>query len=200
MANVIIPDSPEFSEVLRIIETKDLVHADVINPLFKTLLLNTVYLNRHMTEMFDRIETLATDNTYGGTELSAEATVTDANAQFAVIKKTSSTASTQILFSKPIEKLRKGLYSLLLRLKVTSITDSNGLIELKVTSGGTVLETRTITAQMFEKAGTFQTFGLNVELSDTATITATLLKNSANITVSVDYVMLQPAQTAITSL
>ena len=53
---------------------------------------------------------------------------------------------------------------------------------------------------MFEKAGTFQTFGLNVELSDTATITATLLKNSANITVSVDYVMLQPAQTAITSL
>ena len=151
-------------------------------------------------EMLERIETLATDNTYGGTELSAEATVTDANAQFAVIKKTSSTASTQILFSKPIEKLRKGLYSLLLRLKVTSITDSNGLIELKVTSGGTVLETRTITAQMFEKAGTFQTFGLNVELSDTATITATLLKNSANITVSVDYVMLQPAQTAITSL
>lgn len=85
-------------------------------------------------------------------------------------------------------------------MKVTSITNSNGLIELKVTSGGTVLETRTITAQMFEKAGTFQTFGLNVELSDTATITATLLKNSANITVSVDYVMLQPAQTAITSL
>ena len=163
MANVVIPDSIEFSEILRIIETKDLVHADVVNPLFKTLLLNTVYLNRHMTEMLERIETLATDNTYGGTELSAEATVTDANAQFAVIKKTSSTASTQILFSKPIEKLRKGLYSLLLRLKVTSITDSNGLIELKVTSGGTVLETRTITAQMFEKAGTFQTFGLNVE-------------------------------------
>ena len=43
-------------------------------------------------------------------------------------------------------------------------------------------------------------FGLNVELNDTVTITARLLKNSANITVSVDYVMLQPAQTAITSL
>ena len=98
MANVVIPDSIEFSEILRIIETKDLVHADVINPLFKTLLLNTVYLNRHITEMLERIETLATDNTYGGIELSAEATVTDANAQFTVIKKTSSTASTQILF------------------------------------------------------------------------------------------------------
>ena len=53
---------------------------------------------------------------------------------------------------------------------------------------------------MFEKSNTFQTFGLNIDLLDTATITATLLKNSANIAVSVDYVMLQPAQTAITSL
>ena len=63
MANFIIPDSPEFSEDLRIIETKDLVHADVVNPLFRTLLLNTVYLNKRVTEMKERIETLATDNT-----------------------------------------------------------------------------------------------------------------------------------------
>lgn len=200
MANVIIPDSPEFSEVLRIIETKDLVHADVINPLFRTLLLNTVYLNKRVTEMKERIETLATDNTYGGTDLSAEATVTDSGAQFNVIRKTSSTASAQTLFSKSVEGLRKGLYSLLIRLKASSITDGNRLIELKVTSGGTVRETRTITSQMFEKSNTFQTFGLNIDLLDTATITATLLKNSANIVVSVDYVMLQPAQTAITSL
>lgn len=200
MANVIIPDAPEFSEILRIIETKDLVHADVVNPLFRTLLLNTVYLNKRVTEMKERIETLATDNTYGGTDLSAEATVTDGSAQFNVIRKTSSTAFAQTLFSKSVEGLRKGLYSLLIRLKASSITDGNGLIELKVTSGGTVLETRTITSQMFEKSNTFQTFGLNIDLLDTATITATLLKNSANIAVSVDYVMLQPAQTAITSL
>ena len=200
MANVIIPDAPEFSEILRIIETKDLVHADVVNPLFRTLLLNTVYLNKRVTEMKERIETLATDNTYGGTDLSAEATVTDGSAQFNVIRKTSSTASAQTLFSKSVEGLRKGLYSLLIRLKASSITDGNGLIELKVTSGGTVLETRTITSQMFEKSNTFQTFALNIDLLDTATITATLLKNSANIAVSVDYVMLQPAQTAITSL
>ncbi len=61
------------------------------------------------------------------------------------------------------------------------------------------METRTITANMFESSN-FIMFGLNVELNDTVTITARLLKNSANITVSVDYVMLQPAQTAITSL
>lgn len=200
MANVVIPDYIEFSEILRIIETKDLVHADVVNPLFKTLLLNTVYLNRHMTEMLERIETLATDNTYGGPELSADANIVDASAQFSVIRKTSSTASVQTLFQKAIDGLRKGLYSLLIRVKVSSNSNNGGLIELNVTSGGAILETRTITANMFERAGVYQTFGLNVELNDAVTITARLLKNSANITVSVDYVMLQPAQTAITSL
>ena len=31
MANVVIPENPEFNEILRIIETKDLVHASVLN-------------------------------------------------------------------------------------------------------------------------------------------------------------------------
>ena len=198
MANVVIPENPEFNEILRIIETKDLVHADVVNPMFRTLLLNTIYLERRVAKMIERIDTLATDNTYGGLELSVDANIADASAQFSVIRKTSSTATVQTLFSKAIDGLRKGLYSLLIRLKVNANSDSGGLIELSVTSGGTI--TRIITAKMFERAGIFQTFGLNVELSDTVTITAKLLKNSANITVSVDYVMLQPAQTAITSL
>ena len=189
MANVVIPENPEFNEALRIIETKDLVHADVVNPMFRTLLLNTIYLERR-----------AIDNTYGGPELSADASIVDASAQFNVIRKTSSTASVQTLFQKAIDGLRKGLYSLLIRVKVNSNSNNGGLIELNVTSGGAILETRTITANMFERAGVYQTFGLNVELNDTVTITARLLKNSANITVSVDYVMLQPAQTAITSL
>lgn len=195
MANVVIPENPEFNEALRIIETKDLVHADVVNPMFRTLLLNTIYLERRVAKMIERI-----DNTYGGPELSADANIVDASAQFSVIRKTSSTASVQTLFQKAIDGLRKGLYSLLIRVKVSSNSNNGGLIELNVTSGGTILETRTITASMFERAGVFQTFGLNVELGDTVTITAKLLKNSANITVSVDYVMLQPAQTAITSL
>lgn len=200
MANVVIPENPEFNEALRIIETKDLVHADVVNPMFRTLLLNTIYLERRVAKMIERIDTLAIDNTYGGPELSADANIVDASAQFSVIRKTSSTASVQTLFQKAIDSLRKGLYSLLIRVKVNSNSNNGGLIELNVTSGGAILETRTITANMFERAGIYQTFGLNVELNDTVTITARLLKNSANITVSVDYVMLQPAQTAITSL
>ena len=177
MANVVIPENPEFNEALRIIETEDLVHANVVNPMFRTLLLNTIYLERRVAKMTERIDTLAIDNTYGGPELSADANIVDASAQFSVIRKTSSTASVQTLFQKAIDGLRKGLYSLLIRVKVSSNS-----------------------ANMFERAGVYQTFGLNVELNDTVTITARLLKNSANITVSVDYVMLQPAQTAITSL
>lgn len=200
MANVVIPENPEFNEALRIIETEDLVHANVVNPMFRTLLLNTIYLERRVAKMTERIDTLAIDNTYGGPELSADANIVDASAQFSVIRKTSSTASVQTLFQKAIDGLRKGLYSLLIRVKVSSNSNNGRLIELNVTSGGAILETRTITANMFERAEVYQTFGLNVELNDTVTITARLLKNSANITVSVDYVMLQPAQTAITSL
>ena len=196
MANVVIPENPEFNEALRIIETEDLVHANVVNPMFRTLLLNTIYLERRVAKMTERIDTLAIDNTYGGPELSADANIVDASAQFSVIR----TASVQTLFQKAIDGLRKGLYSLLIRVKVSSNSNNGRLIELNVTSGGAILETRTITANMFERAGVYQTFGLNVELNDTVTITARLLKNSANITVSVDYVMLQPAQTAITSL
>ena len=66
MANVVIPENPEFNEALRIIETKDLVHADVVNPMFRTLLLNTIYLERRVAKMIERIDTLAIDNTYGG--------------------------------------------------------------------------------------------------------------------------------------
>ena len=118
MANVVIPENPEFNEALRIIETKDLVHADVVNPMFRTLLLNTIYLERRVAKMIERIDTLAIDNTYGGPELSADANIVDASAQFSVIRKTSSTASVQTLFQKAIDSLRIGLYSWLIRVKV----------------------------------------------------------------------------------
>ena len=53
---------------------------------------------------------------------------------------------------------------------------------------------------MFGKIDAFQTFGMNAELDDSSVISSVLLKNSGNITVSIDYVILQSAQTAITSL
>ena len=122
MANVVIPENPEFNEALRIIETEDLVHANVVNPMFRTLLLNTIYLERRVAKMTERIDTLAIDNTYGGPELSADANIVDASAQFSVIRKTSSTASVQTLFQKAIDGLRKGLYQ---RLSFSVTVDGN---------------------------------------------------------------------------
>lgn len=195
MANVPIPENPEYSEIMRIIETTDLVHADIINPPLKTLILNTAYLHRRYQEIVDSMEAMAPGYIYGGADLSQEATVIDNSAEFPVLRKVSSTAANTALFSKQIN-LRKGLYSLLIRLKVSGNTDGNGLVKLQAGS-----EVRTITAKMFEKAGAYQTFGMNVECAtDSLSVSVTLLKNSANITVSVDYIMLQPAQTAITSL
>lgn len=198
MSNVVIPDNPEYTEILREIETTDLVHADVMNPLLRTLLLNTVYLYRKVTKLKEQIDKMATDNTYGGSNLS-NITMIDSEAQFEVIRKTSSSSTSQLLFEKTVN-VRKGLYSVLIRLKVSSIADGNDLIQIKVTSSnGTTIEGRVITAKVFEASNVYQTFGFNADIGD-ATITAILLKNKANITVSVDYMMLQPAQTAITSL
>ena len=59
MANVPIPENPEYSEIMRIIETTDLVHADIINPPLKTLILNTAYLYRRYQEIVDSMEAMA---------------------------------------------------------------------------------------------------------------------------------------------
>ena len=200
MANIVIPDNPSYSEVVPIIETTDPVHADIVNPVFKRLLINEAYLNRKIMELQKLIDKAASDNIWGGTNLSSAATIGDSAAQYTVIRKTSSAIQEQSLFSVPVSGIRKGLYSILVRLKANQNLNGNGLIELKVTSGGTVQKKRTIMARMFGKADTFQTFGMNAEMDDSAVISAILLKNSDNITVSIDYVILQSAQTAITSL
>lgn len=200
MANIVIPDNPSYSEVVPIIETTDPVHADIVNPVFKRFLINEAYLNRKIMELQKLIDKAASDNIWGGVNLSSAATIADSAAQYTVIRKTSSATQEQSLFSVPVSGIRKGLYSILVRLKANQNLNGNGLIELKVTSGGTVQKKRTIMARMFGKADTFQTFGMNAEMDDSAVISAILLKNSDNITVSIDYVILQSAQTAITSL
>lgn len=202
MGNFVIPQNPAFSDVMRMIETTDSVHADVVNPMFRTLLLDAVFLNNKCKRLEEELAKAQTDNTYGGTALSDQATVVEEDAQYPVLAKTSSTASPQPLFSLtiPQEDIRKGYYSLTLRAKVSSVSDSAGLINVKVKSNGALLEERTITASKFAEANRFRTVGFNVEVPGSLTIEATLLANSANIKVSVDYVMLQPAHTAITSL
>lgn len=46
MANHMIKDPPEFSDVLRRLETTDPAHADVFNTLFSVLINNDIYLRQ----------------------------------------------------------------------------------------------------------------------------------------------------------
>jgi parallel beta-helix repeat protein len=70
VANFKIPQDPAFLETLRKIQIDDSVHADTINPMFKTLLENTVHLKRNVesvkagTSTNDNLET--GDKTYAG--------------------------------------------------------------------------------------------------------------------------------------
>lgn len=77
MANIVIPDNPSYSEVVPIIETTDPVHADIVNPVFKRLLINEAYLNRKIMELQKLIDKAASDNIWGGTNLSSAATIGD---------------------------------------------------------------------------------------------------------------------------
>ena len=61
MANIVIPDNPSYSEVVPIIETTDPVHADIVNPVFKRLLINEAYLNRRIMELQKLIDKAASD-------------------------------------------------------------------------------------------------------------------------------------------
>lgn len=202
MSNFLIPDDPVFSDAIRQIETEDAVHANIVNPMFRTLLINTVFLKKMCDTLSENLAKAQTDNTYGGKNLSAEANIQETDAQFPVLKKVSSTASQVSLFNLSIsnEDIRKGLYSLIIRMKVSKINDSSGLLNIKVKSNGLVLEERTITASMFESENKYQMLGFNVEVVGPFTIEAILLANSANITTCIDYVMLQPTHTTITSL
>ena len=107
MANIVIPDNPSYSEVVPIIETTDPVHADIVNPVFKRLLINEAYLNRRIMELQKLIDKAASDNIWGGTNLSSAATIADSAAQYTVIRKTSSATQEQSLFSVPVS-IRSG--------------------------------------------------------------------------------------------
>lgn len=199
MANHILPDKPEFNSAVRLIETEDPVHADIVNPLVRTLLLNEVHLFNRIEAMQKLLDNMATDNTYGGTALSSEATVTDAAAEFAVIRKTSSTAQELQLFTKTVE-MRKGSYGFIIRMKVSNNIDANPLVRITISSNGQILEQRTVTSRKFISANKYQALGFNVDVEGPVTVNAVLLKNSANLVLSVDYIMFQPAQPTFSAL
>jgi len=68
----------------------------------------------------------------GGTALSSSATITDSAAQYKVISK--STGSTGEIFSKSVT-LPKGLYSVMIRMKISAITSTASIFKLTIVDG-----------------------------------------------------------------
>lgn len=141
----------------------------------------------------------------GGAALSSEATGTDSKAQYAVIIKTASSSS-QALFAIA-SKFPPGTYSIMLRMKVSNITVADNLVDIvaKVnTASGTQLKEVYIKPSMFSAADKFQTIGFVVDFDagkeNSLYLAATLLACSTAVTVTIDYVLIAPAYTAVSSI
>lgn len=133
----------------------------------------------------------------GGTALSSSATTTDSAAQYKVISK--STGSTGDIFTKSVT-LPKGLYSVMIRMKVSTISSSSNVFKLTIVDGSTTT-TKYIKPSMFKTANGYTTLGTAVEnTSGTLRVTLSIYSALSNQTVCVDYLAITPAMVGVTSI
>lgn len=133
----------------------------------------------------------------GGTELSTSATVTDASAEYSIIS--NSTSSTGDIFSKTVT-IPKGLYSVLIRAKVSDTTSEENIFKMIITDG-TTTTTKYIRPSMFKTADTYTTLGTVVEsTSGTLTVALSVSTVLTDQTVCVDYLLVTPTMIGITSI
>ena len=134
---------------------------------------------------------------YGGTTLSSSATVTDSAAQYKVISR--STGSTGDIFTKSVT-LPKGLYSVMIRMKVSTISSSSNVFKLTIIDGSTTT-TKYIKPNMFKAEDSYTTLGTAVEnTSGTLKITLSVYSALSNQTVCVDYLAIAPTMVGVTSI
>lgn len=145
----------------------------------------------------------------GGTALSSSATVSDSNAEFPVIQKTTSAAGT--LFDISIPDLMLGKYSVTLRIKSSDGSKSNNIVSINTfySDGASVitpLKTVSIAPSDIGRANSYQVLGFTIDFNGAnisnkkLRIQANILQVSPAITVSIDYMQIMPAFAAIDSL
>lgn len=142
---------------------------------------------------------------FGGTKLSTDANLNDDKAQYPVIQKTAS-GSSQTLFSIAC-KLPPGTYSVMMRLKVSNIAVTDNIININAkinNDSGAQLKEVFIKPNMFSFANKFQTLGFVVDFdagkNDSLFLATTLLACSIAVKVTVDYVLIAPTFTGISSI
>lgn len=202
MANFNIPEEPKYNNVMRQLEPTDPGHANTFNPLFAQLLINEEYLFKQMGKGLSC-------KVLGGENLSPEATVIDEQAQFAVVTKTQAQEEVPV-FAQEIPGLFLGSYSVVIRCKCSDNSGSDGILKITAAyvsdQGETVLKEVRVKPEMFAEADKYHSFsflveycGVNAEQAKMK-LTAVLLPGEGPKSVSVDYVLVNYAYGAITSL
>lgn len=149
-------------------------------------------------EIVDKPDIFNAMRIYGGTDLDASGSTADTNAQYPIISK--STASTGSIFNKSITDLPKGNYSIMVRMKVSSITSSSNIFKI-VATDGSVATTKYIKPNMFAANNTYATFGFTAEhTSDSFSVALSIDTALSGQTVGVDYLEIAPAFTAVSAL
>ena len=157
------------------------------------------YGNLSYSYITDKPDMLNCLRMYGGTALDSKGTTSDSNAQYKAIVISTATAGTSG-FSKVLTDLPKGKYSVMIRMKITANSSSGNII--KVQAGDTnALKTFYVRPNMFTATGTYQTFGFTVD-HNTTSFTANLSIGTAlsGVTLTIDYLAIAPAFTAISSV
>lgn len=142
----------------------------------------------------------------GGTKLSAEAINEDNNAQFKIISKSNSSSADTDLFKVNIKKLEIGTYAIMLRMKLSNVSGSNPVMNVKVYVGnaeGELIGEQNIYSYNFE-ANKFRTVGFNVNFNakkgSVMYIEAKAPTNSESNTIGIDYVLVSPSFVSLSSI
>lgn len=160
----------------------------------------------HFAEMMDEVdEVLAkVENSggiyVGGLALSGEAQVKDSTAEYPVLVKDSSSVSNVTLFSKSLS-VKIGTYSVMLRMKVSDTSKTEGIISVKIRKGsatGEIIKEIRISPNMFDANNKYKILGTIVDFGEVQKgtkmyVEAVIIKTNAAEKVTVDYMLINPA-------
>lgn len=143
----------------------------------------------------------------GGTNLSTEATINDEEAEYSVLSKNASSISEITLFSKSLA-LKIGTYSVMIRMKVSDISKTDSVISVKIRKGssvGEIIKEIRISPNMFDANNKYKILGTIVDFGEVKKgtkmyIEASIMKTTIMETVTIDYMLVNPAYTSVSAV
>lgn len=167
----------------------------------------------HFAEMMDKVDEILAkvENSggiyVGGPALSSDAKVEDADAEYPTLSKNSSSVSDVFLFSKNLS-VKIGTYSVMLRMKVSDVSKTENIISVKIRKGsatGEIIKEIRISPNMFDTNGRYKILGTIVDFGEVQKgtkmyIEAMITKTNITETVTIDYILVNPAYTSVSAV